>query len=55
MGKQMAFSEALLAYHDTPVGPNLTTLAELMNGYHLWPEFPTLNLSSDCNVQLPEK
>ena len=54
-GNSMVLSEVLLVYCDTLLGPNLPTLAQLMNGDCLWMELPTENLSSDYNVKLPEK
>ena len=54
-GNSMAFREALLVYHDTPVGSNLTIPAKLMNSYPQEMEIPTVNCSSGCDRELAEK
>ena len=42
IGDQVAFSEALLTYHDIPEGPNLPVPAQLIIGCHLNSDLPAV-------------
>ena len=44
-GDSVAFSEALLGYHDMPVGPNLPILAQHMTGHCLNSDLPAVSQS----------
>ena len=48
-GNSIAFSEILLAYHNTPIGPKLPTPSQLMNSYHIRSKLPVKNLN-DCDT-----
>ena len=44
-GSSMEFSEALLAYHDTPAHPNVPTPSQFMSSYHSKNELLMINWS----------